>query len=351
MARGLVPRVLLTGQHPALDPREHGFENLPCVRLGCSSGRDPHAFVGQVVGCALPLIAECDLVVVQGDTSSALGGALAAFQSGVPVAHVEAGLRSHDLGNPWPEEEFRLAIDERAALLFAPTELSAANLRREGARGEIHVTGNTGVDAALARAAELPPLGSRSRGMPRLLVTCHRRDSWGDGLASIAAALRRIATGGLAEISFVLHPNPRVAEEMRRFLCSQPGIELRPPCAHDEMLRAMREADLVLSDSGGMQEEAAALGVPLLVLRDSTERPEGIVTGNLQLVGVDPARILPAVQRLLEQPKALEAMRAPTLVYGDGRAAGRIAKIIAHWVLQGAPAWPPQEPAGAIAAE
>lgn len=269
-------------------------------------------------------------MLVQGDTSSALGGALAGRTAGVPVGHVEAGLRSHDSRHPWPEEEFRIAIDRIAALLFAPTELSAANLRRERVGGAIHVTGNTAVDAALARRAKLGRLFERPR--PRLLVTCHRRESWGDGLVAIAAAVRELARDGTADIRFVLHPNPAVASSMRSLLQDAPRIVLQPPCSHDEMLRAMLEADLILSDSGGMQEEAPILGVPLLVLRERTERPEAIASGNIALVGTRTDRILASVRRLLSDPAQLGRMSRRALPFGDGRAADRIAEAIADWI-------------------
>lgn len=247
------------------------------------------------------------------------------------------------MSSPWPEEQFRIAIDHCAALLFAPTDLSAANLRRERVRGCIHVTGNTSMDAVLAALPALPPPAPRPRAGTQLLVTCHRRESWGEGLASIAAALREIAGNGIARIALVLHPNPAVAGDMRRLLGGIGGIDLRPPCSHGEMLRAMRDVDLILSDSGGMQEEAAVLGTPLLVLRQRTERPEAIATGNLELVGVDAACIVACVRRLLRDPAALQAMRRPTLVYGDGSSGTRIARITGEW-LGGAPAQPVELP-------
>jgi UDP-N-acetylglucosamine 2-epimerase (non-hydrolysing) len=270
-----------------------------------------------------------DLVVVQGDTSTALGGALAAFSAGIPVAHVEAGLRTHDPLLPWPEEEYRTAIDAQADLLFAPTELAAANLRAEKVPGEVHVTGNSGIDALLAMEPALR--GHRALpAVPRLLVTCHRRESWDEGLDSIAAALRQIAS--VARIEFVLHPNPHVARTMRASLGGVDAITLVPPCSHRELLDRMRKADLVLSDSGGIQEEAPALGVPLLVLREKTERPEGIGAGNAVLVGTDRDRIIHQVQVLLSDPEALARMARPCLPYGDGHAAPRIATVIEQWL-------------------
>jgi UDP-N-acetylglucosamine 2-epimerase (non-hydrolysing) len=254
---------------------------------------------------------------------------LGAQLAGVPVAHVEAGLRSHDRQNPWPEEGFRIAIDTSSDLLFAPTELSAANLRRERMPGQIVVVGNTGIDALIA---QIPLLQFSARGEARrVLVTCHRRESWGEGLHAIAECLEAIA--GLPEVlvTMVLHPNPRLADEMRQLLGTS-AIELREPCAHLEMLQRMTGSHLILSDSGGMQEEAPTLGVPLLILRDRTERPECIASGNAILVGRDPAYILHTVERLLSDREALQAMRRPSFPFGDGRASQRIAVEIERWL-------------------
>jgi UDP-N-acetylglucosamine 2-epimerase (non-hydrolysing) len=267
------------------------------------------------------------LLVVQGDTSSALGGALAADSLGVPLAHVEAGLRTHDREQPWPEEEFRVAIDARSELLFAPTELSAANLRAEKVSGAIHVTGNTSIDAVLAIIDDLPkpvPCGRR------LLVTCHRRESWSAGLRSIAEAVSELAR--LLPVDLILHPNPLVADTMRVALGDVDGVTLHPPCKHRDLLIMMRSATLVLSDSGGIQEEAAALGAPLLVLREKTERPEAAATGNMILVGTDRDRIIAEARRVLADGSRLAAMSRPAFPYGDGAAAGRIADIIGSWV-------------------
>jgi UDP-N-acetylglucosamine 2-epimerase (non-hydrolysing) len=274
-----------------------------------------------------------DLILVQGDTSSALGAALAAFTAAVPVAHVEAGLRTHDPLMPWPEEEYRTAIDAGADLLFAPTIGAAANLRAEGVSGEIHVTGNTSIDAVLAAEERLPPPRLHEGARPRILATCHRRESWGEGLGAIAAALTELARDG-ADIGMVLHPNPHVAQSMRQLLDQTPGVSLLEPCRHDELLQRMREAHLVLSDSGGIQEEAPALGVPLLVLREKTERPEGIATGNMRLVGTSTARIVEQARRLIDDPITRGAMAKQSFPYGDGRAAEHIAGIIARWLEQ-----------------
>ena len=308
-----------------------GFERID---LQCPGEEDPHAHVAAVSRALRPLLrVPPDLLVVQGDTSSALGAALAGFTAGAPVAHVEAGLRTHDPSLPWPEEEYRTAIDADADLLFAPTELAAANLRAEMVPGEVHVTGNSGIDALLETASRLPPSSVRERSAHRLLVTCHRRESWHDGLASIAAALVELAGGGV-KIDFLLHPNAFVAAYMRSLLGDRCGVRLLRACSHEELLCRMRDVDLVLSDSGGIQEEAPALGVPLLVLRDKTERPEGIAAGCSRLIGTDRDRIVSEVRRLLGDPVMLTAMGRPAFPFGDGRAGPRIAEAIISWLQQ-----------------
>ena len=313
--------------------------SVPTVELACAGRPDPELHVRDVARAIGAAVGQARLVVVQGDTSSALGAALGAAQANIPVAHVEAGLRSHDRLNPWPEEDFRIAIDGVATLLFAPTELSAANLRRERVGGRIEVTGNTGIDALLERLPLLRPCVEEA-GRRRLLVTCHRRESWGEGLEAIASCMCEIARRDDVDITFVLHPNPRVADSMRHLLGGERNIQLHDPFGHVEMLEAMRRSDLILSDSGGMQEEAPVLGVPLLILRDRTERPEGIASGNLRLVGRDAGTIREIVDWLLDDEDALQSMSRPCLPYGDGRASERIATTIEDWLRRGEPRSP-----------
>jgi UDP-N-acetylglucosamine 2-epimerase (non-hydrolysing) len=311
---------------------DFNLDSFAALALGCPGSEDPHAHVRAVTRALQPLLARRPrLLVVQGDTSSALGGALAGFTAGIAVAHVEAGLRTHDPLQPWPEEEYRVAIDAQANLLFAPTATAAANLEQEQVPGAIFVTGNTIIDAVLATAAGLPPPAFRDSGRRRILVTCHRRESWGDGLASVGAALRRLADGR-TDIDVLLHPNQHVAAQMRQLLTGVRGLSLIGPCAHDALLQRMRSADLVLSDSGGIQEEAPALGVPLLVLRDKTERPEGIDSGCARLVGTDQERIVAEARELLDDVVKRAAMSRPSFPYGDGRAAPRIAGILLEWM-------------------
>jgi UDP-N-acetylglucosamine 2-epimerase (non-hydrolysing) len=331
--RGLPATLVLTDQHFALDPAEFGLELYPAVHLSCAGESDPNRHVQAVIAAMLPLLnPPPDLLVVQGDTSSALGAALGASLANVAVAHVEAGLRTHDPSMPWPEEEYRVSIDARAQLLFAPTERAVANLQAEQVAGEIHMTGNTGIDALKATQAQLKAQPLVTERLPRILVTCHRRESWAEGLKSIAAALVEIAQDGLATIEVILHPNAHVAAMMRQLLDSTRGILLIGPCSHVELVRRMLEVDLLLSDSGGIQEEAPALGVPLLVLREKTERPEAVMSGNARLVGTSSDRIISEIRRLLDNPYERLAMARPAFPFGDGFAAPRIAKAIDAWL-------------------
>lgn len=334
--------MVFTGQHD-LDPDQHGFQGCRSIRLAIAGRSDPNSHVEAVTRSLSPLLRGGDLAIVQGDTSSALGGALAASIARVPVAHVEAGLRSHDRNRPWPEEEYRVAIDGIAELLFAPTELAAANLRRERVVGAVHVTGNTAIDAVLALRPRLPrPAKEPGCRPPRLLVTCHRRESWGEGMDSIAAALREIAHDGTATVEIVLHPNPAVESRVRSLLAGKPGIVLTQPRPHREMLWSMLGCDLLLSDSGGMQEEAAALGIPMLVLRDRTERPEAIASGTMALAGTGTTSIVDAVKQAIERLPGVERKDGDT-VYGDGRAGKRIASIVCDWLEERIAAKPVQD--------
>ena len=328
-SRGEAPRLIVTGQHPGLELADHRLEGFAVTPLGCPGQPDPILHAELVKGAmrrALPKEMP-ELLIVQGDTSSALGGALAARELGIPLAHVEAGLRTYDPNQPWPEEENRVTIDRLANLLFAPTSGNAANLRRDRIGGRIHVTGNSGIDALAELVGKLPARPRRRWPWQpfTILVTCHRRENWGAGLDGVAKAINALCQQRI-ETNVLLPPNPMVTERMTRLLGGKPGIRLIPPLSHRATIEAMRDADLVLSDSGGMQEEAPALGVPLLILRDKTERPEGLASGTMKLVGTDPDRIVAAVEELKGSRSALAAMRMPCLPFGDGQAAARIAR-------------------------
>ncbi len=278
-----------------------------------------------------------DAVVVQGDTTSAMVGALTAFYTGVPVAHVEAGLRTRDIRSPFPEELNRRIASLVTRWHFAPTELAADNLAREGVRDGVQVVGNTVVDAALhvaglpqaaaAREALIPGLGAGGR--RHVLVTAHRRENFGAGITSIAAALCTLAERW-RELDFVfpVHPNPNVRGVVHARLGALPNVRLVEPLPYDALLAVLRDAHLVLTDSGGLQEEAPAFDVPVLVLRASTERPEGVTAGCSRVVGTDADAITGAFDRLMTDADAHAAMARAPNPYGDGLASARIARAL-----------------------
>ncbi len=269
--------------------------------------------------------------LVHGDTSSALASALASFHLRIPVCHVEAGLRTGSTLTPFPEELNRQLISRIAAFHLAPTSVNEENLVREGVRYEqIFVTGNTGIDALrYASTLDLPfddpfVAAAVDSDNPLVVVTAHRRENWNGGLARVAAAVGRLATSR-PEARFVvpLHPNPLVRRELGDPLAAHPNVILTDPLAYAQFARLMSRAAVILTDSGGIQEEAPALGVPVLVARESTERGEGVGAGTLTLVGTDTDRIVVAVNAVLDDPGAhvIDPERNP---YGDGRAADRI---------------------------
>ncbi|MDB5718329.1 MAG: UDP-N-acetylglucosamine 2-epimerase [Sphingomonas bacterium] len=331
---GIDHRLIASGQHDRL------FEQVVAAfglrvdrRLGLGTpGQAMATLQERIAEAVTALLREIrpDMLLVQGDTTTAWAAALAASAVGVPIGHVEAGLRSHDMALPWPEERNRVEIDRIATLLFAPSAAAAANLAAEPAvSGQIHVTGNSGIDALLWMRARLP---SRPMTAERLvLATCHRRENIGAPIARIAAALVQIAGRGDVRIVLPLHDNPAVRQALAAALGNVPGIDLVEPLGYPEMVGLLARADLILSDSGGLQEEAPALGVPLLVLRDNTERPEAERSGNITIVGTQTGAIVAAANRLLDDPAAHAAMAHPALPYGDGSAAERMLDTIEAW--------------------
>jgi UDP-N-acetylglucosamine 2-epimerase (non-hydrolysing) len=273
-------------------------------------------------------------VVVQGDTTSALIGGLAAFYHKIPVGHVEAGLRSHNRYSPFPEELNRTLLGKLADWNFAPTDHAAEKLRRENVDGDsIFVCGNTVVDAlqwmvSKLRNRELP--AGLADGRRRLvLVTCHRRENLGLPMRSVALAVKHLADSHPeAHFIFPVHPNPGVRELVMPILSHQSGVTLCEPLNYEEFLSVLQSAYMVLSDSGGVQEEATALGKPVLVLRRETERPEGVEAGTLRLVGTDVQDILREGHALLVDGERHRAMANGSKVFGDGHAAERIRKIL-----------------------
>jgi UDP-N-acetylglucosamine 2-epimerase (non-hydrolysing) len=281
-----------------------------------------------------------DRVVVQGDTATAMVGSLAAYYRKIPVSHVEAGLRSGDIHHPWPEEVNRRIISTIADQNFAPTETAADALRRENvAPATIHVTGNTVIDALLwtrARIASEPrlasgldDLASRFVGKRIIAVTSHRRENFGEGMLAVARAVRRIAERDDVAMIFPVHPNPNVRPVMEEMLGGLPRVALIDPLDYPHFVRLLEMSHLVLTDSGGVQEEAPALGKPVLVMRETTERPEGVVAGTARLVGADEDRIVSGLFELLDDPAAYAAMSRAHNPFGDGRSAEIIGRIIA----------------------
>jgi UDP-N-acetylglucosamine 2-epimerase (non-hydrolysing) len=290
-----------------------------------------------------------DRVIVQGDTSTAMAAALAAFHRRIPVAHIEAGLRTYRSATPWPEEYNRRAIGLIADLHFAPTRGARDNLAAERLSGEVFVTGNSGIDAldmVLDRLAREPRLAAAVEAslQPRVderqevLVTAHRRESFGAPFQAICSSLAGLAQREDVEILFPLHPNPQLRRAAEQALAGLPRIRLLPPLDLPCFVRLMQRARLILTDSGGVQEEAVTLGKSVLVLRDATERPEGIEAGAALRVGTDPARIPHAAERLLDARPAPETR---SHVYGDGHAAARIAAgLLGREVDEFARNWP-----------
>ena len=278
-----------------------------------------------------------DLVLVQGDTTTAFCATLAAFYRGIPVGHVEAGLRTGDLSSPWPEEGNRSLITRLARQHFAPTSRARDNLLREGIRDEsILVTGNTAVDAIIAASErvrlsppEVPGVPQTILGddAPLVLVTGHRRESFGPGLARVCEAIATLARR-LPNAHFVypVHLNPNVNDPVRRMFRTEhlENIHLISPLEYLPFVRMMVRATLILTDSGGIQEEAPTLGKPVLVTREVTERPEALEAGTAILVGTDSNRIVAEIERLISQPSARAAMVAGSNPFGDGRASERI---------------------------
>ncbi len=291
--------------------------------------------LGQVMDTEQP-----DWVVVQGDTATAMCGGLAAYYRKIPVAHVEAGLRSGDIHHPWPEEINRKIIGSFAQLHFAPTQTAADALKRENIDPAlIHETGNTVIDALhwiTAKVAAEPELASDLTGLEnrfagkRIIgVTSHRRENFGDGMESIADAIRQLAARDDVAIIFPVHLNPNVRAVMNAELAGLDNVALIEPLDYPHFARLLDIADLMLTDSGGVQEEAPALGKPVLVMRETTERPEGVEAGTAMLVGTDAARIVAEASRLLDDDAAYAAMARAHNPFGDGKSSQRIAELLA----------------------
>ena len=291
--------------------------------------------IGKVLDLEQP-----DWVVVQGDTTTVMAGAIAAYYRKIPVCHVEAGLRSGDIHHPWPEEVNRRVVGSFAALHCAPTTTARDALLRENVDpATVHVTGNTVIDAlqwVTARVGDSPALADGLRALEerfagrRIIgVTSHRRENFGEGMQAIAKAVKSIASRQDVAVIFPVHLNPQVRAVMKAELAGLDNVALLEPLDYPQFARLLDISHLMLTDSGGVQEEAPALGKPVLVMRETTERPEGITAGTARLVGTDADRIVRETNRLLDDPAAYAAMAQAHNPFGDGHAAERIADLLA----------------------
>jgi len=334
------PRVCVTAQHRGLlDQVLATFGIEPHHDLNVMTPGQSLAQTTSRVVAALDAVIQQeqpDLILVQGDTTTTFCGALAGFYRHVPVGHVEAGLRTGDLAEPFPEELNRVLTTRIAALHFPPTRGAEENLLREGVAPEsITVTGNTGIDAVLWVAGELaagrleaPAWPWTESGRRMILVTAHRRESFGAGMEGLCEGLRRVAARGDVDLVFPVHPNPRVREPVARLLRGSANVYLIDPQSYVPFVDLMRRSYLLLTDSGGVQEEGPSLGKPVIVMRNKTERMEGVTAGAVRLVGTGPERIASNVNELLDKADIYERMSAVHNVYGDGRASERIGAVI-----------------------
>ena len=327
---------IASGQHGAVNDRAlKALGVAPDVKLA------PPADAESLAGRLAHMIREFDhafaaldpdMVLVQGDTSSTIAGALAAFCRQIPIGHVEAGLRTFDLAAPFPEEGWRTLVGRLTALHFAPTGRAAANLRREGVpQSRVHVTGNTVIDALRSLPEGEGPF-TAAPGRRLVGVTLHRRENWAAGVDQVVAALLQLRDRfDDLDLVFVAHGNPALASRIRSQLQGERSVTVCDPLDYPEFVGLMRAATLMLSDSGGVQEEAPAFGVPVLVLRDTTERMEAVEAGTARLVGCDTAAIVDEASRLLSDAAAYEAMAKAANPFGDGHASETIVELIARW--------------------
>ncbi|MAI96106.1 MAG: UDP-N-acetylglucosamine 2-epimerase (non-hydrolyzing) [Synechococcus sp. MED650] len=328
----LQTRVVLTGQH-----REMVTQVMDLFALKADQDLNlmaPRQTLTHVTCSALQGLREDfqayppQMVLVQGDTTTAFAAGLAAFYEQIPVGHVEAGLRTDNLLDPFPEEANRRLLSQIATLHFAPTTKAETNLRASGVVGEVAVTGNTVIDALLLMAESAPEIhfdGLDWTHQRVILATVHRRENWGERLRDIAQGMLQVLDRFPdTALLLPLHRNPTVREPLQKMLGDHPRVVLTEPLDYDRLVAAMKGSTLLLTDSGGLQEEAPALGKPVLVLRRTTERPEAVDAGTARLVGTDPAEIVEQASRLLENEAAYEEMSRAVNPFGDGQASERI---------------------------
>lgn len=333
-------RACVTAQHRAmLDQVLETFEVVPDYDLNLMlPGQTLFQSTSRILAAMEPVFHDFrpDLAIIQGDTTTTLAGALGAFYARVAVGHVEAGLRTFDLAQPFPEEMNRVVATRLATLHFAATAKAADNLLREGVAADaISITGNTGIDAVLHVKAKLESGELRGRDWPELdpakkliVVTAHRRESFGPGFERICSALKTLSERNDVQIVYPVHPNPNVLDSVNRILGNSPNILLPEPLDYVSFVDLMRRAYLIVTDSGGVQEEGPSLGKPILVLREKTERPEAVEAGTVRLVGSDPKTILTQANLLLDSPREYASMSRVHNPYGDGRASELILGVI-----------------------
>jgi len=335
---GCEVKVCFTGQHKEMAQQVIDLFQLPVDwDLGLMTKDQTLADLSAKCLCAVERVLlewRPDWLVVQGDTTTAMVGALAGFYRNVKVAHVEAGLRTGDMRHPWPEEFNRRAIDLIASAFFPPTEWAAENLRREGVQDDsILVCGNTGIDALLSVAEkkyawEQSPIDFLKGKENIVLVTAHRRESFGGPFESLCAALKELALlNPTTDFVYPVHLNPNVQAPVGSALAGLKNVHLLPPVDYFALVQLLKKSRLVLTDSGGIQEEAPSFGLPILVMRETTERPEAVDSGFAKIVGTSKAGIVAAAQDLLERPSDDTRLHAPN-PYGDGKASERIAGFL-----------------------
>ena len=337
-------KVCVTAQHrEMLDQVLHLFNITPDYDLNLMrAGQDLSDITSRVISEMRPVLNDCrpDIVLVHGDTTTAMAAGLAAFYAKVPVGHVEAGLRTNNIYSPWPEEMNRRLVGRLTTIHFAPTPLAQANLVAEGvATDTIHVTGNTVIDALFdvinrlesdqALNSELENrFGFIDATKRMILVTGHRRENFGGGFENICLALSKLAERDDVNIVYPVHLNPNVQEPVHRLLLGSNNVLLIDPLEYVPFTYLMKRAHIVLTDSGGIQEEAPSLGKPVLVMRDNTERPEAVTAGTVRLVGTDVERIVGSANALLDSPAQYAQMAGAHNPYGDGKASLRIREVL-----------------------
>jgi len=333
-------QVCVTGQHRSmLDQVLEVFGVVPDYDLDLMQpGQTLAGLTSRILATLEPVLetARPDILLVQGDTTTTMAATLCAFYVGIPVGHVEAGLRTGDMRHPFPEEMNRVVTSRMAALHFAPTKRSASALRAEGVAPEtIFVTGNTGIDAVLyvrdrltSGAADPGEVAGLDLTRKLILVTSHRRESFGAGFECSMRALRRIAERGDVQIVYPVHRNPNVLGPAHEILGDVSNILLIEPLSYVSFVDLMCKSWMIITDSGGVQEEAPSLGRPVLVLREKTERPEAVEAGTVKLVGTDEALIVAETVRLLDDPREYQAMTRVHNPYGDGHACERIGRAL-----------------------